>query len=69
MLIGKIMMITGTSMLIMAFVNRRQEEFRKRLFKDLNSCGKYHADYLEDETHLPKNKHLILFGPAHSLTS
>lgn len=45
-MIGKAIMLAGTSCLAATFFIRRQEEFYKQLFTDLQKCPKYHTDYV-----------------------
>ena len=44
----------------------KKQKLYKDIFDELRNAKSFHMDYVEDVTHLPLDKYVMLFGPAHS---
>ena len=65
-MISKIILVSGTGLLLGGLYFRRKEMLYEKLFKDIRKCPSFHMDYVEDAEHLPINRSMMLFGSPNS---
>lgn len=63
---SKLLLLSATGFLLGGLYFRKKELFYNELFEELRKCPKFHMDYVEDVSHLPIDKQMILFGSPNS---